>query len=60
MRLWLPELFTMVSENEQSADLCSMIMSSVNKSVTNLEGMTNDENCIDMVCIYVMYIDICI
>lgn len=49
MRLWLPELFTMVSENESSSDLCSMISASVNKSSLSLEAMEDNKTCEDVV-----------
>lgn len=49
MRLWLPELFTMVSENESSSDLCSMISASVNKSALSLEAMEDNKPCEDVV-----------
>lgn len=62
MRLWLPQLFTMVSDFEVvklsglndglDTNLCSMIASSVNQSIANTESIHYTGECTQVVSAY--------
>lgn len=58
MRLWLPQLYSMVSNFELidgtvdfpfERNLCGMIAYSVNQSVSNMQSIESDGSCEDVV-----------
>lgn len=53
VRLWLPQLFAMVSDYENmetfgdsESDLCSMLSYSVNKSIANIQSINTNNTCV--------------
>lgn len=53
VRLWLPQLFSMVSDFENmetfddtDSDLCSMLSYSVNKSIANIQSIDTNNTCV--------------
>lgn len=64
MRLWLPQLYTIVTthdlgdNNNSQQNLCSMIEYSVNQSAVNLQSPDWIANCSAPVCVYILWIDI--
>ncbi|XP_037029687.1 synaptic vesicle glycoprotein 2C [Bradysia coprophila] len=64
VRLWLPQLFSMVSDFESmpplddiDSDLCSMLSYSVNKSITNVQSIGTNNTCIPNVVNSTTYVN---